>query len=304
MELQTWSLDRAGELAELYNEQIECLLYRYPVTAEGFRKGIQEHRYARDGEGAFDWVREERLIVAVEDGQIQGFVDVGMRVPQKEEETDDQGVIRFLLYRPGCRPIGQALLEAAEDHCRSEGAAAVQAFTSACVYRFYYHEHGISDLLGHLRALLRMNGYGDLHGEIFLAWDNFSVKEPQPPSEGVEIVSEVWDGRGRLPGRKLRILKGGSEIGECVAHSVGQFQDAEEAQERFFVEWLGIEREVQGKGWGWFLLQRMLWEMHQAGYRHASISTSTTNHRGLLFYTNFGFRVVDTAYEFVKKLDE
>ena len=43
--------------------------------------------------------------------------------------------------------------------------------------------------------------------------------------------------------------------------------------------------------------------LRQAGYRHATISTSTTNHRGLLFYTNFGFRVVDSAYEFSKKLD-
>ena len=155
-------------------------------------------------------------------------------------------------------------------------------------------------LLGHVAGLFRMNGYEADHGEILLAWPNFEVTEPEPPSSGFETKERVLEGKGRLPGRALQLFREDEQFGVCGAHSVGHFQEAEEAQDQLFVEWLRIEDEVQGAGWGRYLLQRMLWEMKQTGYRHALISTSTNNHRALLFYSNFGFSVVDTAYEFVK----
>ena len=77
---------------------------------------------------------------------------------------------------------------------------------------------------------------------------------------------------------------------------------APEAQDQFFVVWLGVVETQQGRGWGRYLLLRMLWEMLQGGYRHAFISTDHRNHRALVFYTNMGFRVVDTSYEYVKTI--
>ena len=50
------------------------------------------------------------------------------------------------------------------------------------------------------------------------------------------------------------------------------------------------------------LLARSLLEMHARGYTHASISTAYTNHRGQLFYTNFGFSPTDWTHQFERDL--
>lgn len=42
--------------------------------------------------------------------------------------------------------------------------------------------------------------------------------------------------------------------------------------------------------------------MRKLGYRDAVISTDMTNCRALLFYANYGYRVTDTVYGFVKTL--
>ncbi|MDP6041573.1 MAG: hypothetical protein QGG64_23700, partial [Candidatus Latescibacteria bacterium] len=73
-------------------------------------------------------------------------------------------------------------------------------------------------------------------------------------------------------------------------------------QDTFFVRWLGVQDERQHRGWGRYMLLRSHWENQKLGYRHASISTSTNNHRALLFYTNYGYSVRDTWYEYVKEL--
>lgn len=75
-----------------------------------------------------------------------------------------------------------------------------------------------------------------------------------------------------------------------------------DAQDWTYTEWLGIEDDFQGKGFGKFLLQYSLQEMQKAGYRHASISTSLDNYRAILFYSNVGYKVVDWTYEYQKTI--
>ena len=57
----------------------------------------------------------------------------------------------------------------------------------------------------------------------------------------------------------------------------------------------------QGRGWGRYLLTRTLWEARRLGYRHTAISTCKRNYRAQLFYTNYGYRVTDTVYGFIKE---
>ena len=85
-------------------------------------------------------------------------------------------------------------------------------------------------------------------------------------------------------------------MGVCECVSCGEFSHADGAQDWVFTEWLGVEAEFQGKGLGRYLLQRALQEMHGAGYRHAAISTHWRNYRAFLFYSNYGYRVVDWTY--------
>ena len=84
----------------------------------------------------------------------------------------------------------------------------------------------------------------------------YSITEPVPPDDSMEIAVEQKPGRGVLPGLLVRALRNGKEIGTCVPGSAGDCCQAKEAQNSFFVHWLGVKEEEQGKGWGRYLLQR------------------------------------------------
>jgi ribosomal protein S18 acetylase RimI-like enzyme len=157
--------------------------------------------------------------------------------------------------------------------------------------------------MGHLYALFCVNGYEINEGEIFTEELGYSATEPVPLDNDADIVVRRESGRGVLPGLVVRALRGGKEIGICDSGSAGDCCRASEVQDYFFIHWLGVAKEEQGKGWGRYLLQRTRWEMKKIGYKNAIVSTDWKNYRALLFYTNYGYRVTDTVYGFVKKID-
>ena len=111
------------------------------------------------------------------------------------------------------------------------------------------------------------------------------------------------DGRAVLPKLSVKAFHDGKEIGQCKSESAGECCDAKEAQDWVFIAWLGINENDQKKGLGRYLLQRNLWEMSKIGYKNSVISTDWNNFRALLFYTNYGYKVVDTMHEFVKNIE-
>ena len=299
MEIKSTDIDDAPNLAGFYNSQIVRLPYRYPISDEDFAWGIRHQRYKDE---PYDKLHSERVIIGTEDGEVRGFAHIGVADEEKDGEVRRMGVIRFLLHEPGCRPLGQALLDASETHFVDSGVGEVKALHADDLYRFWYMEHGFTTLLGHVTGLLSVNGYEVAGGEIFMAWPDFEVAEPAPPTAGSTVQEKEIPGRGERPGLHLGLWRDDSRFGACDAYSVGHYQPAPEAQDQFFVIWLGIAKADQGKGWGRYLLQRMLWEMKHKGYRHAFISTDHRNDRALVFYTNMGFRVVDISYEYTKAL--
>jgi GNAT superfamily N-acetyltransferase len=159
--------------------------------------------------------------------------------------------------------------------------------------------------MGHVYGLLGMNGYrlaGE--GEIFMECLNYPAAKPVAPEPAVEVQVQLQEGRGNLPNVTVRALRDGKEIGSCIALSGGDFCRSREAQDRIFVDGLGVTDGEQGRGWGRYLLTRTLHEASQLGYRHTVISTGRRNYRAQLFYTNYGYRVTDTVYGFVKETEQ
>ena len=72
------------------------------------------------------------------------------------------------------------------------------------------------------------------------------------------------------------------------------------AQPICYVEWLGVEDDFQGKGWGKHLLARALCEARGVGYRDAAITTDWRNYRALSLYANHGFTVASYAHDYMK----
>jgi len=288
----------ASDLAAVYNEQLAGVPHCYPVSGEEFEQQLPWSARSSDPPQR---LHTEQLILAEQAGRTVGFAHVALRDVEVEGTTRRGGVIRFLTYQPSHRPTGQRLLEEAETYLAAHGAEDVRAFQKPCAYPFYHLSFGmLSDRMAHVYGLVRMNGYATNEGEIFMARRGAPPPRPAPPDAWADVIVQRPAGRGELPGLTVRAVRDGEQIGVCRSISAGEYCRAAAAQRSLFTEWLGVEPDQRGVGWGRYLLLRSLWEMQRLGYRDAFISAGWTNFRALLLYTNYGYQVTDTVYGLVK----
>jgi len=298
MKVLALELAAAGGLAGVYNEQVAGVPHCYPTTPAEFEAAFRV-RTSRGGDTKD--LEPERVFTAEDGGKVIGFAHATIGTLDAGGRRKRGGFIHFLTYAPGRRAAGQALLDACERHAHDGGADQLWAFQKPGCYPFYHLGFGnLSDRMGHVYALFRMNGYDPDDGEIFMEQRDYRVAEPLPPEPGAEVVVRQTPGRGARPGLEIWAHRMGQPIAASKCGSAGDGSGADEAQDTFFVHWIGVEGEAQGRGWGRYLLQRIHWEMWGLGYRHAAISTDWRNFRALLFYTNYGYRVTDTVYGFAK----
>jgi GNAT superfamily N-acetyltransferase len=300
MEIRPYTPELAPAVTRAYNALIRPVPHCSPVDAETFHAAVAA---ACTGGSSYDLVHDEYAFVALRGADVLGFAHtaVGYRKPNEPRQT---GLVRFLWYRPGERAAGQALLDAAERTLRALGRTGVVVFPQVHRYPFYYLSSAyLSDRLGHVAALLGMNGYQRTAGEVYFHWRDLPALAPTPPQLEVEIALEWTPGAGHLPGLTVRAGRGETYLGTCMCVSCAEYDTAEEAHVWAFTKWLGVEDAVQGQGLGKYLLQRALAELRVVGYRHAAISTALHNYRAALFYSNVGYQVVDWTYEYGRALD-
>lgn len=179
----------------------------------------------------------------------------------------------------------------------------MSAFHQDHRYPAYHLDNAnLSEHLDHIQALLEFNGYRRTSGEVFLDWPDLG-DILVPATEGDVEISVVWQNReGVRPEATVVAMQGESKVGECDGISCAHYTSAEEAQDWLFIISLWVEDDFQGKGLGAQLLLRTIEEMRGVGYRHGSISTDLSNHRAFLFYSNYGFRMVDWTYALTRRL--
>jgi predicted N-acetyltransferase YhbS len=287
------------ELASVYNQAVRPVPHCHPADAAELASALAPAVGEVEGHRR---LHSEAVFAARQGCSMAGFIHVAIERP-KEQDQPEQGVIRFACYARGQRRLGQSLLTAAEDYLRERGVARVTAFPQDYRYRFYHLEHAyLSDHMDLVQPLLTFNGYQRTRSEVFLDLPNFEPVVPVPSDVGADVSLEWREGRGVRPGLLLHARRDGRQVGVCVCVSCGEYATAAEAQQWVFTTWLGVEEEVQGRGLGRHLLQRALRETHAIGYRHAAISAAGDNARAFLFYSNFGYRVVDWTYAFSRDL--
>lgn len=296
MKINYMDIEKSRELVSVYNKQLKGTPYFYPVMPDEFEDGILNRINHSEN------LHSEKIIIGERDGNILGYAHVSVGEAKQFGQAKNGGFIHFLTYQSGYRSIGQAILDECEKYLCDLKVPQIWAFLHASNYRFYHLGFGyISDKIGHVLALFRMNGYDVDLGEIFMNYPNYDISEPELPNDNIKIDVSQNMGRGKLPNLHIKAIKYGNQIGECVSVSTGEFYNDDDAQDWFFTQWLGIEQEEQGKRLGKYLLHRTFWEMKKIGYKNAIISTNIKNYRAQLFYTNFGYKVVDTGYCLVKK---
>jgi GNAT superfamily N-acetyltransferase len=309
MQIHHWQRDQAGELAECYNRQIQDVPYCYSQSSEAFSRGVEEELAELFGFRRSEALTSEKFIVAVESGSVVGFVDYGIHEQSEAESAKKVGVIRFLAYEPGCRIVGQALLEEAEQVVFTEcGATEISVFPKGYIYHFCSPDGGFSTLAGHIAGLLGVNGYQVNGKTIYLSRTDLALTEPSCPDSNVRISVNGEKRRSRYPEIMINaeLIKDGEEtdVGDCLAYPLEYVQSSEEAYDQIYINWMGIARGFQGRGWGRYLLWKTFIEAESVGYTQCVLGTAETNSRALLFYSNYGFQVTHSSYSYAKNLNE
>lgn len=299
IQIQPYELERLTDVTALYNEAIQDVPLAFPATSDEMASGLAG--VLREGEGV-SGMRHEAAFVAGEGGEALGFIHVGLGCPWRET-TDEYGVIRFLAYRRGRRDVGQSLLEAGAAHLRAFPIPRIATFDHHHRYPFYQVDSAyLSERIAHVHALLGLNGYRPWKGEVILGWREFAPPDPGLPPIECEVTLTRKDQTPGSPRFSVKAVRDGQVLGECLIGSVGETTSALPAKEWALVDWLGVEEPWRGKGLGRFLLSHGLREARAAGYPHAVISTDWRNDRAFVFYSNFGFRLLDWTYSFSRDL--
>ena len=296
MEILEYTPEMQRHTTQFYNNLTANVPHCYPVREDDLGTVLLCPTYETEYKKV---LQSQTTFVARKQDTILGFIQVGI-APDEELNKNNIGIIQFFGYQPGERRAGQALLEKAETYLSTYNPGQIVAFPQDYRYRFYHFGHAyLSDGLGQVQGLLGYNGYQRRFGEVFLAWENYTVT-PTQLTTPIELSVDWEPGRGERPNCTALAFQDGTEVGVCHSVSGGEFSDDAKAQDWFHTMWLGIKDEFQGQGLGRYLLQYILHEMRNIGYRHALISTSWDNYRAFLFYSNFGYRVTDWTYGYLK----
>ena len=286
-------------ICELYNSTIAPVALCHRVDPPHFEEALAP-ALVTDSQGP-DNMRAQSCFAVLDGDRVVGFGSAGLLVDSAERV--EGGAIRFLSYEPGRRSVGLSLLDRIEEWLADLGAASVTAFSSAYRFPFYHHSSArLSDRIGHVQALLVGRGYERCGGEVYLEWEGFPPRDPEPLDVALEITLEEQPGHGKLPGLTNTARVNGEQIGERTLRASGAGEGPPAWEDRVFVYWVGVEETWQGKRIGKHLLQRSLNDAHALGFRQAGISTGLSNKRGFSFYSNFGFSVWDWTYEWGRQL--
>ena len=301
MEILDYQNEMLEDVVSIYNKAMKDVPNCWPVSETEFSGAVAAVTGGHSDGGPI--VNNQFLSVATVAGKIVGFLHGGVD-RGKSEKAPPRGAICHLNYDRGFRAAGQMLLEKTEQLFAKESLSDVCAFNADYRYRFYCFPHSyLSDHLDHVNALLQFNNYRTTGGEVFLNGLDYTTTELPNVDLEYELTVSWPQGIGRKSGCIVKAFCDNTEIGQCQIKCGGDFSKHEEAQDYGFVDWLGVEEDFQRCGLGKLLLSKARNEMLDIGYRHTAISTARDNYRAFLFYSNYGYRVVDWTYQLSKSLD-
>jgi predicted GNAT family N-acyltransferase len=305
LELIPYSPDLAEKLSESFNSMMQGVPHCYTTSPETWisfltplaDSGIDSESFF------FNGIVSQELVLVWDHGEIIGLCHSIVEV-KCSKESQTTGTVAFISYRRGRRDAGQLLVEASERYLRSQEVDIVQVFPGAYRYPFYHVETAyLSSKLDHVQALLGLNGYKSHRGLGFLERRNFVPSIPPRKKCYGEIVRETSVSKDERWHIRLRVVANGRTLGTCESGPLEFYGSLSPKGEWVFIRWIEVVEDLRGNKLGLYILERMLEEMGERGYRHAVIGVDQGNDRALSMYSNYGFQMSDWTYAFVKNFD-
>ena len=304
MQTHRWPLSSAAQLTELYNHQTAHIPACYPLSPHTFQQGIHTPPTPTYPYKTLQ-LEADQLIIGETNGKITAFVHIATL--QKETisgQTTRIGLIRFLTYPSNQRSLGQALLTEAENYCRKLKLKQIEAFSPAS-YPFYcLNSRSLSSKMGHVLALLGLNGYQITPKYFFmgkkLAAENTS--NPAQPDASLHVTATTIQTESKWPNLQLRLWHHTNPVGLCNTTSVGTFCQADSAQDHAYTTWIKVEPQARNQGLARYLLQKNCFELQKIGYQFLYADVRCTNYQAQMLHLQAGYHLLDTKYEALKEL--
>ena len=277
---------RDGDLAaivRLYDELIATIPCNWPVSEAEFADEVVGDGMLARADLPFD---PATLLVASVKAIPAGFVHF--------HALDDCGLIRFLTFPEGRVEIGDALLNAAVDRLRAYGCTRVDAWQMRNGYPFYTSMHGGCWEQSHVTNLFLVNGFENYHREVVFHRTLDFGCERLTAGDGRRIEKSA-ERFGHDVLYRYTIADGDIEAARTSWHRMSALSRHPAARAHGYVYEVATAADYRRQGLGMTLMQEMLFDMHGAGVREATLHTMFDNTPAIRLYTRAAFRYIGTT---------
>ena len=276
--------DNAESLFKYWNKIGKNVPYFYNSTYESFLSSLFNDTY--EGITIF---RENKVFIAKENHQIKGFIQYGIPTfhfteTGKITEDINIGVIRNLYYEKTRTDIGRTLLYLALNFFEKNNIKEIYGFYHAMGMSCNGNHGKLHEKFDYIGSLLCGEGFEIEHENIYYICD-IKEKKLEYPNNSYIKVSELDDNRQKF----ILYDENNNALGSAEIKYIDNLTGAGEKNIIYLV-WIGIHKEVKGKGIGTEFLNHIIQYCLTKGYRYMHTDTALRNKVAQRFYLRNGFK--------------
>jgi len=275
--------ENIGILFDYWNKIGEGIAYFYKTSYESFKKSLLDDTF----EGMSILKRNNLYICSVDD-EVKGFIQYGIptfHFTQEGKITKDIniGVIRNLYYEQSRNDIGNALLDLSMRFFESNSIKDIYAFYHAMGMSCNGNHGKLHERFDYIGNLLYEAGFEVEHENLYYICD-MKEKELEYLNNSHIEVGEIEDNKQKF----ILYDENKNLIGNAEIKYIDSLTGVRE-KDTIYLVWIGIHKDIKGKGLGTEFLNHIIHYCLTKGYRYLHTDTAINNKIAQNFYIRNGF---------------
>lgn len=275
--------DNGRFLFDYWNEIGEGIPYFYNTKYHSFKSSLFEDTF--EGMPIF---QDNKVFIFKEGDHVKGFIQYGIptfHFTESGKITKDIniGVIRNLYYEETRADIGKALLDLSFDFFERNKIKEIYAFYHAMGMSCNGNHGKLHEEFNYIGQLLYEEGFEIEHENIYYICD-MKQKQLEYPNNSYIVVDELHNNKQKIifNDENNKVL-GNAEI-KYIDNLTGL-----EQKDTIYLVWIGIDKNIKGKGLGTEFLNHIIDYCLTKGYRYLHTDTALNNITAQKFYIRNGF---------------
>lgn len=275
--------ENMGILFDYWNEIRESIPYFYNTTYQSFKKSLIYDTFE-----SMAIFQKNKVYICSEDDEVKGFIQYGIPTFHfnevgKTTKDINIGVIRNLYYEESRNDIGNALLDLSMNFFESNGIKDIYAFYHAMGMSCNGNHGKLHERFDYIGKLLYEVGFEIEHENIYYICD---MKEKE-----LEYLNNSHIEVGELDDNKQKFIlfdENKNPMGNAEIKYIDNLTGLRE-KDIIYLVWIGIDKNIKGKGLGTEFLNHIIHYCTTKGYRYLHTDTAINNEIAQNFYIRNGF---------------